>query len=193
MKKIALTQRLIKHNTYFEIRDALDINWGKLVDILDFEPLILPIEYDFKKLNFDGLILTGGNDLNSVSGDEIDKKRDDFEKALIKHCIELNIPMYGVCRGLQIVNEYFGGTLKRVENHAAIKHTLDSGKEANSYHNYAADKLGEGLEILAKSQDGVIEVIKHKEYKIYAQMHHPERDNPFDAVEIEFIRGFFNA
>lgn len=192
MKKIALTQRLIKNNTYFEIRDALDVNWGKLVDALDFEPLILPVGYDFKKLKFDGLILTGGNDLSSISGDEIDLKRDNFEKALIEYCIKNQIPVYGVCRGLQIINEYFGGSLKRVENHTAVKHILDNGKEANSYHNYAADKLGEGLEVLARSQDGIIEVIKHKKYKIYAQMHHPERDNPFGKSEIAFIRGYFN-
>lgn len=191
MRKIALTQRLIKNDTYFEIRESLDINWGKLIDKIGFEAFILPIEYDFNKISFNGLILTGGNDLGSISGNEIDIKRDKFEERLILHCLNNNIPMFGVCRGMQIINKYFNGTLKKVKNHSGIKHFLDNGKEVNSYHNFAVDNIGEGLKIESKSDDGIIESFRHVKYKIYAQMSHPERNEPFNNDEINFIKDFF--
>lgn len=192
MKKIALTQRLIENDSYFEIREALDINWGKLFECAGFEPVILPFEYDFKKLSFDGVIFTGGNTLSSVSGKNIDKKRDTFEKKLLSYCIERKIPVLSICRGLHLVNEYFGGTIKPVKNHAGTRHFLDNGKEVNSYHDFAVDKLGQGLKINAKSKDGVIEIIKHEKYKIYAQMPHPERENPFNDEAVKFMQDYFN-
>lgn len=192
MKKIALTQRLIKNDSYFEIREALDVNWGKLVNALGFEPLILSVEYDFKKLNFDGLILTGGNDLSSISGNDLDKKRDEFEKSLLDYCIKKGIPVFAICRGMQLINEYFGGTLKPIYNHAGTRHFLDNGQEVNSYHNFAVDKTGEGLLVVSESKDGIIEIIKHKNYRIFAQMSHPERENPLNKEEVIFIKEFFN-
>lgn len=192
MKKIALTQRIFKNESYFEIRETLDTNWGKLFDKFEFEPLILPIEFGFKKLKFDGLILTGGNDLSSISNDEIDEKRDVFEKSLLEYCIKNQIPVLGICRGMQVINEYFGGNLKKVKNHTAVKHILDNGKEVNSYHNYAIDNLGEGLKTIAHSEDGVVEIIQHEKHKIYAQMSHPERNAPFDEAEMDLIRSYFN-
>lgn len=192
MKKIALTQRLIENDNYLEIRETLDINWAKLLSYAGFIPVVLPFEYDFKKLSFDGLIFTGGNDLSSISGSEIDKKRDMFEKEILAHCIANSIPVFGICRGMQLINEYFGGTLKRVKNHVACRHLLDIGNEVNSYHNFGIDKPGQGLLVEAKSNDGTIEIIRHDKYKIYAQMSHPEREIPFKEYEVTFLQDFFN-
>ena len=68
MKIIAITQRLISNQSYFEIREALDIKWGKLLKKSNFIPIILPIEFGYKKyfesIKIDGIILTGGNDTN---------------------------------------------------------------------------------------------------------------------------------
>lgn len=193
MKKIALTQRLIKNNSYHEIREALDVNWGALIQAAEFEPLALPLKYDFKKLYFDGVILTGGNDLSVVSGDETDKLRDDFENALLDFCVSKHIPVFGICRGMQMINAHFGGSLKKVERHAGCSHALSDGREVNSYHSLAVDTLGDGLEVLAKSDDdGTIEIICHKKYKIYAQMYHPERYSPFHEHDLRFLRSYFN-
>jgi len=192
MKKIALTQRILKNDSYFEIRETLDINWGRFCQELGFIPVILPLEYDFTVLDFDGVILTGGNDLSSVSNNETDKKRDTFEKSLIKHCIQNQISIFGVCRGMQLINEYFGGTLKKITGHAGVKHFLDNEQEVNSYHNFALDKIGEELEIVNIAQDGIVESIKHKRLKIYAQMHHPERENPFKTIDLATIKDFFH-
>lgn len=193
MKKIAVTQRLVKNTSYYEIREALDINWGALLDTLGFEPVILPLRYDFKKTPFDGLILTGGNDLSVISGDATDKLRDDFEKSLLDYCIARNMPVLGICRGMQMINFYFGGTLKKVENHAGTKHFLDTGIEVNSYHGYAVDAPGRGLQVIARSNDGVIEIMRHEKHNIYAQMAHPERCVPFNEHDVKFIKNFFGG
>jgi putative glutamine amidotransferase len=192
MKKIALTQRIIKNPSYYEIREVLDINWGKLINDLGFEILILPLQYDFKKLSFDGLILTGGNDLSTVSGDNIDKLRDDFEYSLLDYCVMKKIPVVGICRGMQMINAYFGGTVKKVEHHVGIEHVLDNGIKVNSFHSFAIDQIGKGLKATAKADDGVIEILQHEQYKIYAQMHHPERIDPFSNYDLNFIRNYFN-
>jgi putative glutamine amidotransferase len=193
MKRIALTQRLIKNDSYREIREALDINWGALLEEAGLEPLILPLKYNFTKLKFDGLILTGGNDLGSVSGDETDKLRDCFETRLLDYCILKQIPVLGICRGMQLINVYFGGSLKKVENHAGCVHILNGGREINSYHNFAVDILGRGLVPVDESNDGTIEIIRHTEYKIYAEMYHPERYNPFCDYDLRFLRDYFNG
>jgi putative glutamine amidotransferase len=192
MKRIALTQRLVKNDSYREIREALDINWGAFIQQAGFEPLALPVKYDFRKLRFDGALLTGGNDLAVVSGDETDKLRDDFEYALLDFCITKKIPVLGVCRGMQLINVYFDGSLKRTANHAGVRHRLDNGMEVNSFHNFSADRLGNGLEVTARSGDGTIEMIRHNEHKICAQMYHPERYDPFCDYDLRFLRSFFN-
>ena len=92
MKKIAITQRLIENESYYEIREALDINFSKFIKACGFLPIILPYNVDFKEyfkeFNIEGIVLTGGNDLNNFKENELSKKRDDFENRLIKFCIQ---------------------------------------------------------------------------------------------------------
>jgi len=198
MKKIAITQRIIKNNTYFEIREALDIRWAQLFNELNFLPIILPYNLDFKNYQFEGVILSGGNDIGEF------EFRDKFELELIKYCIEQNIPIFGVCRGMQIIAKYFNSSFKKVNNQVGIKHklllnenskyylNLKNIKKVNSYHNIAIDKLGNGLIVAAwNEKKNVIKAIEHKEYKIFAQMWHSERESPFKIEELELIKEFF--
>ena len=102
MKKIALTQRLLINENYFEVREALDVKWGGLFKKLDFLPVILPIEFEYKKyfnsIKIDGIILTGGNDLSALNENDLSIKRDQFEKRIIRYAIKNNIPILGTCR-----------------------------------------------------------------------------------------------
>lgn len=198
MKNIAITQRIVKNDNYFEIREALDIRWGNLFHKLGFLPIVLPIKFDFKKYKFDGVILTGGNNLGEF------EFRDKFEFRLIEYCCEEKIPIFGVCRGMQAIAKYFNSTFKKVDNQVGIKHSLVVNtlsnyanllkklKQVNSYHNFAVDKLGEELIISAWNEDKtVIKAIEHKEYKIFGQMWHTEREEPFIKEELEIIKRFF--
>lgn len=208
MKTIAITQRLIENKDYKEIREALDIRWGTLFNELNWNPIIIPANYPIDKLfssqKIDGLILSSGNDLTSVNDNELSSIRDTFEKKCIEIALQKNIAILGVCRGLQLVNEYFGGTLKKINKHIGTKHSLKIQSDSkylknikaidfvNSYHEYGIAVLGDGLIISAISEDGTIEAIEHNSKKIFSIMWHPERENPFLQSDIELLKSYFS-
>lgn len=207
MKKIAITQRLIENESYIEIREALDINYCKLVQACGFLPIVLPYEVEFeqyfRELEIDGVVLTGGNDLFSCNQNELSKKRDKFEKELLRYCIENDVPVFGMCRGMQLIAEYFGSSFKKVEDQVNVRHKLiinDVSKykvylaklnQVNSFHNFGIDCLSDELQVSAYSEDGIIKAIEHKKYKIFGQMWHSERETTVNADESNLIKGFF--
>jgi len=208
MKKIAITQRIIKNNEYSEIRDALDVRWAELCGRLNYLPVLLPTYYDFrtyfKSLKIDGIILTGGNDLSSLSfGSELSQKRDVFEKNLIEFGIQKEITILGVCRGMQVIADYFHSEFEKANDHVNTKHRLVASDLSryknilkkisfvNSYHNYGIKNLSANFIVSARSNDGTIEAIEHKKYRIFGQMWHPERENPFRKTELRLIEGLF--
>lgn len=208
MKKIAITQNIILNNDYYEVREALDVKWGLLFKELNFLPIILPIEYDFRlyfnSLNLDGVLLTGGNSLSSLNLNAESTKRDMFEKELIKYSIANDIPVFGICRGMQIISEYFLATFTKVKNQISIKHKLIANKnskyfhkikkikQVNAFHNYAIDSLPNDFIISATNEDNMIKAIEHTKYKLFGQMWHSERENQFNKDELNLIKYFFN-
>lgn len=207
MKKIAFTQRLIENEGYSETRDALDIRWAELCAELCMLPMILPSSYNFreyfKEIEISGIVLTGGNDLYSLSQDPLSLQRDRFEKSLLQYAIEHRIPVMGICRGMQIIAEYFGAALYPVEGHSAKKHEIiasencryhersSSADLVNSYHCHAISSLPDCLHAVAAGKDGVIEAIEHTIFPIAAQMWHPERERPFKPADLTTLRNLF--
>ena len=208
MKKIAITQRLIKNDSYHEIREALDVNYSKLIRACGYLPIVLPYKIDFKdymkELDIHGVILTGGNDLNSVNNNSLSETRDNFEYKLIEHCVNNRIPLFGICRGMQIIAEYFGSTFKQINDEVGIRYELKINKKTkylqylenlkslNSFHDFTIDKISDDLLICGTDKKGVIKAIEHKKAKIFAHMWHPERKKNFSQSEIDLIKGFFN-
>jgi putative glutamine amidotransferase len=208
MKKILITQRLAENDTYFEQREMLDISWGKLFNQIGFLPIILPYEYDFEKYFFEldihGVLLTGGNDLSILHDNELSFKRDTFEKKLIKYCIDNNIPIFGICRGMQIIADYFNSSFKKVDNQVNIRHRLVVNKNSkylnlldkldnvNSFHNYVIDNFTDDFIISATNEDNMIKAIEHRSHKIFGCMWHSEREVPFDIKQLDLIKGFFS-
>jgi gamma-glutamyl-gamma-aminobutyrate hydrolase PuuD len=209
LKKIAITQRLILNDSYYEIRDSLDIRWGELFAEIGFLPVIIPTNYDFEKyfengLGFDGIILSSGNDLNNFNPNSLSEKRDTFEKKLISFAISKKIPILGVCRGMHIIGDLFNAGFEIRESHIAKRHKvlasqdsqyfneLNKLQEVNSYHKYCINKISNEFLISAISEDGAIEAIEHKKFKIFAQMWHSERENPFNTNELELIKKIFD-
>ncbi|MBQ2839493.1 MAG: membrane dipeptidase [Muribaculaceae bacterium] len=155
----------------------------------------------------DGIIMTGGGDIHpSYFGEEMvdecgvpDSVRDIYDIHLIKLAAQHCIPMLGICRGEQLINVAFGGTLfqdlpsqfpgdtlfqHRNADHEVILQTdswisnitrVDSFV-ANSYHHQAIKDVAPGFIVSGWSHDNVIEVIENVDgYPIWGVQFHPER------------------
>ena len=135
-------------------------------------------------INPGGIILSGGQDIG------ISEKRDDMEFFLIKYAIEKMIPVFGICRGAQVINKFFGGTLMKVPNHVKVTHRISGKYKTNTicYHKNGLNRLGSGLLADFYSDDGFIEGISHINYKINAIMWHPERSKSFYQEDLNYIK-----
>lgn len=209
MKLIGITQRIECVEGYNEIREQLDMKWGELLIECGYMPITLTksidVEIFLDHVPLQGFILTGGNDLFSLSNQYINKTRDLFEKKIIEVSIQRGIPILGVCRGMQVIGEFFGAPILEVENHIGIRHDINimpntilheyikkEQLDVNSYHKYSIKDIDENVfNILATSKDGEIEAIMHRSYSIMAQMWHPEREEPFKEWDKAIIQGLF--
>ena len=147
----------------------------------------------------DLLLLPGGGDVHprfygqQINGStDIDEARDGRELALVDKFLRAGKPIVGICRGLQLLNVYFGGTLRQhIEGHSQIDgvdrlHAINTAPgllralygarfTVNSAHHQAVETLGEGLQVLACAPDGTAEAIAHKALPVFAVQWHPER------------------
>ncbi len=214
---IALSMRVVDAKGYRESRDAISQEWISLLESWNAIPILLPNVYsDIETLvsMADLVILTGGDDIvldsdsNSVlEADEHAKERDLQEYKIIDVCINKNIPLIGVCRGMQLINYKFGGSLEVIESgkHVAVQHDVvfnDSeysdifGKirNVNSYHNYGItkDTISSALNVLAVSDDEVVEALSHEKYPIVGIMWHPERNTIFSKFDKDLVMHLIN-
>ena len=186
MKKIAFTMREISATDCREYRDAISHDWLDYASKLQAIPFLIPnfehnLEYYLKQIRPDLIILTGGNDIGNST------KRDKTEKKLIELAIDNYIPLLGICRGLQMINCFFGGKISEIHNHANKCHQVYlSGKftdvygyktTVNSYHNFGIKRsdLGLNLDIMATDDNNMVEGVVHKNHFIAGIMWHPER------------------
>ena len=155
-------------------------------------------------LSFDGLVLTGGGDVEpSYYGQEdrgcvlIDPDRDRTELALARAYLEAGKPILGICRGCQILNVALGGTLvqdlgehlnlfhRRITadkvhpiraDEGSLLHTLyGAAFPINSAHHQAVDAPGKGVIVTARSESGVAECIELPGKPVLGVQFHPER------------------
>ena len=110
-------------------------------------------------------------------GDEA-SGRDETEYALLESAMASELPVIGVCRGMQLIMDAMGTPLTRVEGHVAVRHRivgLSGERTVNSYHTWAATTLAKPLRAVATCGD-VIEAIDHEESLVSGIMWHPERE-----------------
>ena len=206
MRNIGITQRIHFIKEYNEYRDELDQRWSSLFANIGILQIILPNNSELFKskaidsLNLNGVILSGGEFQENNDNNIGLKNRNEFENNLIKHCIDNKIPIIGVCRGMQILNNFFGGKLEKIDNHVGKYHEINNlsnlpiSNKVNSYHEFKLNRneLPENFEIIATDLDGEIESILDKKNNLLGIMWHPERNDPIDKNDIKLFSKFFN-
>jgi N5-(cytidine 5'-diphosphoramidyl)-L-glutamine hydrolase len=190
--KIGPTQRVDKVSGRNERRDTLDQTWAQLLLQSGFVPIPLPNQPNYARqfveaLGLSGVILTGGNDLADLpEATDSAPQRDAFERELLEICSDRRMPVMGVCRGMQMIVRYFGGTLMRLEDHVGKPHpiiprassmpTLPRA-EVNSFHGFGirSEGLPADLAVAGVAPDGTVEAVVHRSLPMWAVMWHPER------------------
>ncbi len=176
----------------------------------------------------DGLLLTGGGDIHpkafgrsdGVARTEgVDERRDNFEFAVIEKALAQKMPVLGICRGMQSLNVYFGGSLHLdLESGGYARHYEDDGKEnrhkimiekesllaaingknsgeINSFHHQGAHRVGKGLTVSARSDDGVIEGMEWMDksrapFLLLVQWHPERMKDTFNPLTEKIGRAF---
>ena len=197
-------------------------------------PIMLPLTDDEEELRkayalCNGLLLTGGHDISpSLYGKKPTEKcgticslRDKMESLLLSWALDDDMPVLGICRGIQFINAFLGGDLYQdlpsehgtgIEHHMSppydrtahrievMEDTLLSDiigagdHEVNSYHHQAVRNVPDSVEVMAVSEDGIIESIsvKEKSFVVGVQWH-PEFSYEKDENSRKIVRAFIDA
>jgi len=182
---------------------SLNVNYVRSVAQAGGIPLVLPVRTEAGEAAayldaIDGLLLSGGSDLSPfLYGDEprrglgpIGSERDEFELALVREALGRGLPVFGICRGLQVLNVALGGTLHQdlasqvpgaldhsppeLQAMDELRHSIALLATArrlhlpaeggtllvNSFHHQAVRELASGLVAVARAPDGVIEAVE---------------------------------
>ena len=189
---VYVSQRVDVHAEIGERRDALDARWHLFLGGAGFRVLPVPNDIVQVKLWLEncppkGIVLGGGNTPSAYGG--IAPERCETDNALLCYAVCNKIPVLGVCRGMQSIVLYFGGSLKKVGGHVAARHNLRGHveKNVNSYHDFAVNVLPEEFVVTAKAEDGIVEAVRHKYLPIIGIMWHPEREDVFCGTDLEML------
>ena len=162
----------------------------------------------------DGLLLTGGSDISpeflrqevvdpAVLDKDVDFARDHWEFEAVGKSVARGLPIFAICKGLQVLNVALGGTLKLdisghklpemkdhdiqpLRNERAARHRFE---RVNSSHHQAVDRLAEGFAVEAWcATDDVIEQMRLRDYPFaLAVQYHPERGKIYDVLFEDFF------
>lgn len=197
-------------------------------------PVLIPTKASQEEIELllgqcDGLLLTGGNDITpSLYGEEIwndsvepAPERDDMEMRLCAIAVGRQMPMLGICRGIQLMNVCFGGTLYQdlpTQYDSEVNHrmeppdhrtchdcVLDTGSpiysavglqniQVNSHHHQAIKDPAPCFAIAGRCSDGVIEAVWRPDLRFcWAVQWHPEKIWDIEPSSAKIFEAFINA
>ncbi len=184
-----------------EDRDALAQEWHRFLSLAFPDAAWIPIpnlggavDAFVREWRLEAVILTGGNDVGSAP------TRDLTERRLIEWALNNGTPVFGVCRGLQMLQHYFGGRLsdcsaaEHVSTRHSVRLTHPDGtlheRMVNSFHQHGVrrEDLATGLEPLAVTADGWVEGFSHRSLRAGAVQWHPERNPLPDPADVDLMR-----
>ena len=173
-------------------------------------PLVLPAETDRELVArmlapLDALLLCGGEDVEprrygakpSPRLGKVNLRRDAWEFLLLDEAVKRRLPVFGICRGCQVINVYFGGTLwqdlpserpgevahrgkhlhgVRIETGSRLARCLGATEmQVNTSHHQAVRDLASGFRAVAFAPDGVVEAIESATMPVAGVQFHPEK------------------
>ena len=177
-------------------------------------PVFLPLSLDPAEIipRLDGILMSGGADIDPKRyGAEpepelqsIEPARDEFELKILELVYECELPVAGICRGLQILNVHAGGSLYQdvpphsvrdkapstrvhditTEKGSILEKLYGEKLEVNSLHHQSIKTLGKNFSASATSNDGIVEGIEHSQLPIVAVQWHPEMLDTRDSDPI---------
>lgn len=152
--------------------------------------------------SYSGLLLPGGGDIHpsyfgqSDKGSKgVDEELDRAQFALLDAFVQRGRPIFGICRGMQLINVYFGGDIVQhlvtyrthqydkedqvhlVQNmpHSILWKLYGNSCFVNSAHHQGCGRIGGGLKVIQRASDQVAEAIEHEDKPIFGVQWHPER------------------
>jgi putative glutamine amidotransferase len=213
-------------------------NWDYIdaVQLSGGIPLVAPnMDVDEKSIEeiisiADGILFSGGGDVNpeyyneKVKFDNVsfDQRRDCFEMSLITKVLDMNIPVLGICRGMQLINVAAGGNLYqdiKEQYETVISHSIPDSRKwdivheielvkgtklygvydskirgVNSFHHQAVKSLAPSLKASAYSEDGLVESFELESTRFLIGVQwHPEKMFEKYPEELKLFRSFVAA
>lgn len=209
--KVAVSQRVDVWADRGERRDALDQRLCQWLLAAGCMPMPVPntlsapfmVSHDGEwqglqnwllAIKPDAVLLSGGNDIGEAP------ERDHTERRLLAYAKELALPALGICRGMQMMAVWAGGSLAPVSGHVRTRHRLqaatDSGEwpdEVNSFHSFALTECPDGFVATARANDGAIEAMRHATLPWEGWMWHPEREPQFNTTDVMRFRALLDS
>ena len=204
---VGITARCIQSGgSANEERDCLSHDWWELLSRLGVTPVLIPNRLPspanfLNSTRITHVLLSSGNNLQPLHGETVNfgdyyPQRDQIEMELLSIAQKKGIPVFGVCRGLQMINRFFGGGISRnlserlgkpkphvTNSHPVriltpeMKQLIGPTLDVNSYHDQGItrDQVASPIEVFALSDDDIVEGACHPDLPILGIMWHPER------------------
>lgn len=217
-------------NSIITLKRGLN-NFNKKIDILEDDYInhfskwenfnLFPLSNSSKNIpqfinnnSITHIILSGGNNVSPKlynSQKKVDDtfiERDLLELELLDIAMKLKIPVLGICKGMQLINTFFGGSLEKLKkniHNPGKNHKIEISKNyqknyskkefiVNSFHNYAVYKntLGKNLNIVA-SNNNIVEILRHDSFPIVGVQWHPERNGNESEISELICKKFIHS